>query len=1092
MKKKLIILCIALIIANFVIGCKDELMLCSSCITLACQIKDCQKNQEENRLNDNAGIWHCKYMPDSKIECRLGDWSTEYKAEHKYPDYIFFPSHINGEIAVVKLGYPAWVYTEIYDGSGKWFIPYTMRSISDGDGIKMVSTLNVTEMNGQVFVPAKYEAYYKSKFPNANVKAANVVYHMNYENAPFEFYCVDNYDYSVQESLSKITIIPPEPQHEGYIFDGWYKEKECVNKWNYETDSLPILKTDINGQVIYQETSLYAKWTIDSEYSADKSRYIIRFFVDDSLVQEQFIAKKDLSRIVAPTVNKEVYEHFSGWYCDREYSKPFVDLSNNPDLEIGDNSNIINIYGKISNNHTFVDEWTIDETYHWHKSNCRHTEEVSIYKHTYDQNGVCFVCGYEKDSTANLYFSQYEDGSGYAVYGLNCDYENVVIPSTHNGLPVKTIGEKAFYGCENLKSIIIPESVTKIADNAFYDCESLMTVEIPNSVIEIGKNAFFGCYGLNAITIGESVKYIGENAFSDCLNLSQINFNANIERYNANNYFSNAGKNSDGITLKIGSNVTKIPQYEFCSEENSQATVNITSVIFEEESNCKSIEAFAFGYLPNLKKIEIPKSVTFIDSLAFVGCKSLENTIIDNENPIYSSEGNCIIDKGTKALIIGFTNSVIPSDGVVTTISANAFYDCGSLVNLSIPNGVTTIEKEAIKGCDNLASITIGKDVSSLNSKIFVDCRNLQNVFIDENNPIYKSNGKIVIEPSKKTLVLGLQLSAIPSDGSITIIGESAFKNVIGLTQLVIPDEVTEIGANAFLNCSELEILTLGSELTSIGQNAFGGCENLLQINFNAVALNDLRVEDKVFNQAGSKSLSLTVKIGASVMKIPDYMFYTSSTSESHLTEVIFEENCVCESVGEGAFYNSKKLANVTLPDGLKTLKRYAFDSCTALESIIIPDNVLSVAGFANCTSLKSVKIGRNVSLIASSAFKGCTALETVEFADGNQLTSIADNAFRECSSLEKIDIPNTVNSIEIYAFYGCKSLKNINIPTQMTKIGSNVFGACEELSEINYLGTVEQWLAIGKMENWDREAGEYVVVCANGTIDYNGAVFYD
>ncbi|MBE7088002.1 MAG: hypothetical protein E7370_00555 [Clostridiales bacterium] len=85
---------------------------------------------------------------------------------------------------------------------------------------------------------------------------SNVSYYYNYENAPNDgYYWVDDYDYN-----SKIEFIPKMPEREGYIFDGWYKEAECINAWNFELDKLPETEYDSEGSSIYQETKLYAKW----------------------------------------------------------------------------------------------------------------------------------------------------------------------------------------------------------------------------------------------------------------------------------------------------------------------------------------------------------------------------------------------------------------------------------------------------------------------------------------------------------------------------------------------------------------------------------------------------------------------------------------------------------------------------------------------------------------------------------------------------------------------------------------------------------------------------------------------------------------
>ena len=85
---------------------------------------------------------------------------------------------------------------------------------------------------------------------------ANVSYLYNYDEAPnCGYYWIDNYDYG-----NIISYIPENPIREGYKFDGWYKESECINEWDFENDKLPIRIRDENNSTIYQETRLYAKW----------------------------------------------------------------------------------------------------------------------------------------------------------------------------------------------------------------------------------------------------------------------------------------------------------------------------------------------------------------------------------------------------------------------------------------------------------------------------------------------------------------------------------------------------------------------------------------------------------------------------------------------------------------------------------------------------------------------------------------------------------------------------------------------------------------------------------------------------------------
>ena len=98
----------------------------------------------------------------------------------------------------------------------------------------------------------------------------------------------------------------------------------------------------------------------------------------------------------------------------------------------------------------------------------------------------------------------------------------LIIPETIEGKPVTSIGVDAFFECEFLTSITIPEGVTSIGDWAFDECTRLNSITIGNGVTSIGDWAFYCCNDLNSITIPDSVTSIGEKAFEFCINLTSI------------------------------------------------------------------------------------------------------------------------------------------------------------------------------------------------------------------------------------------------------------------------------------------------------------------------------------------------------------------------------------------------------------------------------------------------------------------------------------------------------------------------------------------------------------------------------------------
>lgn len=119
------------------------------------------------------------------------------------------------------------------------------------------------------YFPRKmYEEEYEVVYDSDQYARANVSYYYNYNGAENNgYYWIDDCDYG-----GTIEYIPAAPKREGYTFAGWYKEAECLNAWDFDTDTLPEEKTETaeveqNGEtvtvenVVYQETILYAKWS---------------------------------------------------------------------------------------------------------------------------------------------------------------------------------------------------------------------------------------------------------------------------------------------------------------------------------------------------------------------------------------------------------------------------------------------------------------------------------------------------------------------------------------------------------------------------------------------------------------------------------------------------------------------------------------------------------------------------------------------------------------------------------------------------------------------------------------------------------------
>ena len=154
-------------------------------------------------------------------------------------------------------------------------------------------------------------------------------------------------------------------------------------------------------------------------------------------------------------------------------------------------------------------------------------------------------------------------------------------------------------------------------------------------------------------------------------------------------------------------------------------------------------------------------------------------------------------------------------------------------------------------------------------------------------------------------------------------------------------------------------------------------------------------------------------------------------------------------TICEGAFMGCTSLKTVSLGNSVTTLHMAVFMDCTSLVSIEIPDSVTTIGDrtFEYCTSLESVKLSNSMTAIAGSTFSNCYALKSIVIP--NSVVFIADLAFNECTSLASVVIGDSVISIGSCAFYSCTSLQNVVIPDSVESIGDYAFWWCESLTSI-------------------------------------------
>ena len=342
----------------------------------------------------------------------------------------------------------------------------------------------------------------------------------------------------------------------------------------------------------------------------------------------------------------------------------------------------------------------------------------------------------------------------------------LTIPSSLDGYTVTAIGGDAFYGCTNLTSVTIPESVTYIASFAFFGCSRLTTVIIPDSVERIGVSAFRRS-GLKSVTIPNSVTNIGSTAFSDCAGLTSITIPKSVKGMGQNLFDGCA--NLSTVILEDG--LENIGAYAF------KGLTNLTSIKIPD--SMMRIGKYAFRGCTNLTSVAIPNGVTDLGDYAFFECTGITSVSLPSS---ITNFGDCVFCNCSNLVSV-----TLPED--LEGIWNSAFLGCTGLTSLSIPDGVTYIGNSAFR-CTGLTSVTIPGNVTSIGDSAFYECEELASITMSDS---ITNIGWYAFEGCKK-----LALITIPSD--VANINGGAFKDCTSLTNVVFEGVPPTCAANAFAN----------------------------------------------------------------------------------------------------------------------------------------------------------------------------------------------------------------------------------------------------------------------------------------------------
>ena len=282
---------------------------------------------------------------------------------------------------------------------------------------------------------------------------------------------------------------------------------------------------------------------------------------------------------------------------------------------------------------------------------------------------------------------------------------------------IQHIGNKAFYGCASLRTVIIPESVTFIGNEAFSDCKSLQSITIPDSVTSIDDRAFSGCESLQSVTIPDSVTSIGDCAFWGCKSLQSVTIPDSVTSIGDCAFCGCSSLQS--VTIPESVTIIKGNPFSNCPARVINHSNHFT--IFEDNLYTSDRRKL-ISYLSKGEDFIIPDFVTSIGDWAFCGCSSLQSVTIP--------DSVTSIGRGTFWGCKSLHSVIIPAS--VTSIGDKAFWNCESLQSVTIPDSVTSIGRGAFSGCSSLQSVTIPNSVTSIGDNAFYDCSSLQSITIPD------------------------------------------------------------------------------------------------------------------------------------------------------------------------------------------------------------------------------------------------------------------------------------------------------------------------------------------------------------------------
>lgn len=516
---------------------------------------------------------------------------------------------------------------------------------------------------------------------------------------------------------------------------------------------------------------------------------------------------------------------------------------------------------------------------------------------------------------------------------------------------------------EDIKKIVVGDDITEITDYTFASFTAVEQVQFGSSVKKIGNHAFDGCVSLKNVELGGNIEELGVRAFASCENLTNVSIgkalkivywdvfkgcnalnNIKIDEQNKNilvegNTLKNAKISGNCGELTSSGTFGKNIKYTY-DYETKTLTLRGTGSMYngsaDEDVGVDDEEEYYYNFFsqnPNKKiikeemeKVVIGDGITKIGRFAFSECKSLKEVKLGKD---------------------------------VQEIGKSAFYGCTALKKINWTDNIEEIRAGAFRCCYSLKKLYVGESLKKIKDTSFFGCSKLEQIKVHKANKNFSKRGNMLLNKKQTKLILG----CFASDTTCHIYGSITHLNSYAIEEENIENFKVSSKNKQFSSKNGLLYSKDGKTLYRCPRGKKGTA---------IVSGKAAKMKKYKYYSAFEACDKLQDIIIGKNIKVLDYCFGGCSK----LKKVNIRKGNKYYVWEDGAIFskNKKKLicciqtknGTYTVPKGVTSIAKDAFDYCGELKHIVLSDNITDykpncfIRGYSNMPQIESITFGKN------------------------------------------------------------------------------------------------------------------------------------